>query len=84
MRALGALLRAHRACRSAGAGVRINNGDRRDGNQCIWDLAVHDLSIIDLVVPAAPCAIAAATPVMPGRSRRRNLRVWFGEPLGLG
>jgi predicted dehydrogenase len=39
--------------------VRVNLGlFQRDVN-VIWDLAVHDLSIIDYVLPFRPCAISA-------------------------
>jgi predicted dehydrogenase len=39
--------------------VRVNLGlFQRDVN-VLWDLAVHDLSILDYVLPAQPCAVSA-------------------------
>lgn len=39
--------------------VRINLGLFQTDVNVIWDLAVHDLSIMDYVLPVKPCAIAA-------------------------
>jgi len=61
--------------------VRRNGGTRRDDVNVIWDLAVHDLSIIDCVMPAAPCAIAATarTEQPDALEHAAQLRVWFAE-----
>ncbi|MDQ2841509.1 MAG: Gfo/Idh/MocA family oxidoreductase [Acidobacteriota bacterium] len=39
--------------------VRVNLGLFQHDVDVIWDLAVHDLSIMDYVLPLEPCAIAA-------------------------
>jgi predicted dehydrogenase len=39
--------------------VRVNLGLFRHDVNVVWDLAVHDLSIIDYVLPVLPCAISA-------------------------
>ena len=39
--------------------VRINLGLFQSDVNVIWDLAVHDLSIMDYVLPAAPVAVSA-------------------------
>jgi predicted dehydrogenase len=39
--------------------VRINLGLFQHDVNVIWDLAVHDLSIMDYVLPSRPCAISA-------------------------
>jgi predicted dehydrogenase len=39
--------------------TRINLGLFQHDVDVIWDLAVHDFSIMDYVLPARPCAIAA-------------------------
>ena len=49
--------------------VRINLGTFQHDVNVIWDLASHDLSILDLVVPGRPCAVSATgTAHVPGRS----------------
>jgi len=39
--------------------VRVNLGLFRHDVSVIWDLAVHDLSILDHVLPNRPCAVSA-------------------------
>ncbi len=39
--------------------VRVNLGLFQHDVDVIWDLAVHDLSIIDYVLPQKPCAVSA-------------------------
>lgn len=39
--------------------VRVNLGLFQHDVDVIWDLAVHDLSIIDYVLPSRPCAVSA-------------------------
>ncbi len=39
--------------------VRVNLGLFQHDVNVIWDLAVHDLSIMDYVLPARPCAVSA-------------------------
>lgn len=48
--------------------VRINLGLFQPDVNVIWDLAVHDLAILDYVVPAKPCAVTATgMSHLPGR-----------------
>ena len=48
--------------------VRVNLGLFQHDINVIWDLAVHDLSIMDHVLPVRPCAIAATgMSHVPGR-----------------
>jgi len=39
--------------------VRVNLGLFQHDVDVMWDLAVHDLSIMDYVLPARPCAVSA-------------------------
>ncbi len=39
--------------------VRVNLGLFQHDVNVIWDLAVHDLSIMDYVLPSSPCAVSA-------------------------
>ena len=39
--------------------VRVNLGLFQHDVNVIWDLAVHDLSIMDYVLPSRPCAVSA-------------------------
>jgi predicted dehydrogenase len=39
--------------------VRVNLGLFQHDVNVIWDLAVHDLSIMDFVIPSRPCAVSA-------------------------
>lgn len=39
--------------------VRVNLGLFQQDVNVIWDLAVHDLSIMDYVLPVQPCAVSA-------------------------
>ena len=40
--------------------VRVNLGLFQHDVDVIWDLGVHDLSILDYVMPAQPCAVSAS------------------------
>jgi predicted dehydrogenase len=61
--------------------VRINLGLVQPDVDVLWDLAPHDLSILDFVLPAAvaPVAIAAHTadPIGAGRACLAYLTVWL-------
>ncbi len=51
-------------CGSVGAlyyydAVRVNLGLFQHDINVLWDLAVHDLSIMDFLLPEAPCAVSA-------------------------
>jgi predicted dehydrogenase len=39
--------------------VRVNLGLFRHDVNVLWDLAVHDLSIMDYLIPGKPCAVSA-------------------------
>jgi predicted dehydrogenase len=39
--------------------VRVNLGLFRHDVNVLWDLAVHDLSIMDYLIPVKPCAVSA-------------------------
>lgn len=62
----GAVQKMRELLRTGGVGdvyyfdsVRINLGLFQHDINVIWDLAVHDLSIMDYVLPSRPCAISA-------------------------
>ena len=61
--------------------VRVNLGLVQPDVDVIWDLAPHDLSILDFVLPAGtrPVAVAAqsADPVGTGRACLAHLYVWL-------
>ena len=61
--------------------VRVNLGLVQPDVDVIWDLAPHDLSILDFVLPAdtRPVAVAAqsADPVGAGRACLAHLYVWL-------
>ena len=61
--------------------VRVNLGLVQPDVDVIWDLAPHDLSILDFVLPAGtrPVAVAAQTadPVGTGRACLAHLSVWL-------
>jgi len=61
--------------------VRINLGLVRDDVDVLWDLAPHDLSILDFVLPdhVTPVAVAAHTgdPIGAGRACLAYLSVWL-------
>jgi predicted dehydrogenase len=46
--------------------VRVNLGLVQEDSSVIWDLAVHDLSIIDYLVDARPVAVSADGTAPPG------------------
>ncbi|NYH92106.1 Gfo/Idh/MocA family protein [Actinopolymorpha rutila] len=62
--------------------VRINLGLVQPDVDVLWDLAPHDLSILDFVLPPGmrPIAVAAqaADPIVAGRACVAYLTVWFG------
>ncbi len=61
--------------------VRVNLGLVQPDVDVLWDLAPHDLSILDFVLPAGthPVAVAAQTadPVGTGRACLAHLSVWL-------
>ncbi len=63
--------------------VRINLGLVRADADVLWDLAPHDLSILDFVLPegVAPVAVAAHTsdPIGHGRACLAHLSVWLSN-----
>lgn len=63
--------------------VRINLGLFQHDVNVIWDLAVHDLSIMDYVLPSRPCAISAAgISNIPGEPENvAFLTIFFQEQL---
>ncbi|MGW0228200.1 Gfo/Idh/MocA family protein [Actinopolymorpha singaporensis] len=66
--------------------VRINLGLVQPDVDVLWDLAPHDLSILDFVLPQGmrPVAVAAqaADPIVAGRACVAYLTLWFaGETM---
>jgi len=63
--------------------VRINLGLVRPDADVLWDLAPHDLSILDFVLPegVTPVAVAAHTsdPIGYGRACLAHLSVWLSN-----
>jgi predicted dehydrogenase len=63
--------------------VRINLGLIQPDVDVLWDLAPHDLSILDFVLPddVAPVAVAAHTgdPLQTGRACLAYLSVWLSN-----
>lgn len=59
--------------------VRVNLGLFQHDVDVIWDLAVHDFSILDYVLPVKPCAIAAtgATHVQGGKENIAYITMFF-------
>ena len=54
--------------------TRVNLGLFQHDVNVIWDLAVHDLSIMDYVLPAKPVAVSAtALGTCPGRAGEHGL-----------
>ena len=51
--------------------VRIGAGIVREDVNVLWDLAVHDLSILHHVLPAAPCAVQANGLALNGMGREQ-------------
>jgi len=63
--------------------VRVNLGLFQHDVNVIWDLAVHDLSIMDYVLPYRPCAVSATgMSHFPGEPENiAYLTLFFEEPL---
>lgn len=61
--------------------TRINLGLFQRDVDVIWDLAVHDLAIMDYVLPCTPCAVAATgiNHVRGGTENLAYLTVFFEE-----
>jgi predicted dehydrogenase len=61
--------------------TRINLGLFQRDVDVIWDLAVHDLAIMDYVLPFAPCAVAATgiNHVSGGTENLAYLTMFFEE-----
>jgi predicted dehydrogenase len=59
--------------------VRVNLGLFQHDVNVIWDLAVHDLSIMDHVLPVQPCAVSATgmTHVAGGHENIAYLTLFF-------
>lgn len=63
--------------------TRVNLGLFQHDIDVIWDLAVHDLSIMDYVIPERPLAVSATglSHVAGGRENIAFLTLFFGGPL---
>jgi len=63
--------------------TRINLGLFQRDVDVIWDLAVHDLAIMDFVLPYSPCAVAATgiNHVTGGTENLAYLTMFFEENL---
>jgi predicted dehydrogenase len=63
--------------------VRVNLGLFQHDVNVIWDLAVHDLSIMDYVLPQRPCAVSATgMSHFPGEPENiAYLTLFFDDPL---
>lgn len=61
--------------------TRINLGLFQRDVDVIWDLAVHDLAIMDFILPSAPCAVAATgiNHVSGGTENLAYLTMFFDE-----
>jgi predicted dehydrogenase len=59
--------------------VRVNLGLFQPDVNVLWDLAVHDLSIMDCVLPATPCAVSATgISHIPGKPENvANMTLFF-------
>ena len=58
--------------------VRVNLGLFQHDINVLWDLAVHDLSIMDYVLPYRPCAVSATgLSHVPGAGKYRLPRTIF-------
>jgi predicted dehydrogenase len=62
--------------------TRVNLGLFQHDVDVIWDLAVHDLSIMDYVLPAKPVAVSATglSHVQGGKENIAFLTLFFGGP----
>jgi predicted dehydrogenase len=63
--------------------VRVNLGLFQHDINVVWDLAVHDISIMDFILPVQPCAVSATgMSHLPGRPENiAYLTVFFEGPL---
>lgn len=63
--------------------TRVNLGLFQHDIDVIWDLAVHDLSIMDYVIPERPVAVSATglSHVAGGKENIAFLTLFFGGPL---
>ena len=63
--------------------VRVNLGLLQHDVSVIWDLAVHDLSILDFVIPARPSAVSAVgmSHVAGGPENIAYLTLFFADNL---
>lgn len=63
--------------------TRINLGLFQRDVDVIWDLAVHDLAIMDYILPLAPCAVAATgiKHVFGGTENLAYITMFFEENL---
>ena len=63
--------------------TRVNLGLFQHDIDVIWDLAVHDLSIMDYVIPQRPVAVSATglSHVVGGKENIAFLTLFFGGPL---
>ena len=63
--------------------TRINLGLFQHDVDVIWDLAVHDLAIMDFILPSTPCAIAATgiKHVFGGPENLAYITMFFEENL---
>jgi predicted dehydrogenase len=61
--------------------TRINLGLFQRDVDVIWDLAVHDLAIMDYILPSAPCAVAATgiNHVFGGTENLAYITMFFEE-----
>lgn len=62
--------------------TRVNLGLFQHDVDVLWDLAVHDLSIMDYVLPAKPVAVSATglSHVQGGKENIAFLTLFFGGP----
>lgn len=63
--------------------VRVNLGLFQHDVNVIWDLAVHDLSIMDYILPSQPCAVSATglSHIQGGHENIAYLTLFFEECL---
>jgi predicted dehydrogenase len=63
--------------------ARVNLGLFQHDVNVMWDLAVHDLSIMDFVIPSRPCAVSATglSHVAGGTENIAYLTMFFDSPL---
>lgn len=63
--------------------TRINLGLFQRDVDVIWDLAVHDLAIMDYILPSAPCAVAATgiNHIFGGTENLAYITMFFEENI---